>query len=113
MSCRAYACGPTRRSRSARIWERGLADLTIMAAKSRGNRRPPRPDSARFLAAEDGVGLHHLGGDVLETDRYLVDTLTELGAELVRHRGHVHGLDNRPTHAARLEEVEHQQRKHL
>ena len=70
-------------------------------------------EPTRLLAAQQRVRLHHLGRDVLESDRDLVDALAKLSAQFVHHRGHVHRLDDRASLAARLEEVEHEQREHL
>jgi len=66
-------------------------------------------EAARLLPAQHGVDLHHLGRDVLEPDRHLVDGDAELLGELVGHRRHVQGADHGPTHAPDLEQVEHQQ----
>ena len=74
---------------------------------------PADGKAAGLLPAEQRVGLHHLRGDVLEPDRHLIHALAVLGPELVHHRRHVYGLDHGSAHAARLEQVEHQQREYL
>ena len=74
---------------------------------------PAEAKATRLLAAQHGVGLHHLGRHELESDRDLVDLDPELLRQLVGHRGHVQGPHHGSPPAADLEEIEHQQRVDL
>ena len=71
------------------------------------------PKTSGLLTAQHCLGLHHLRGHVLESDRHLEHRGPKLGGELVDHRGHVHRLDHRAAHPSHLEEIEHQQREDL
>ena len=65
--------------------------------------------AAAFLAADQGIGLEHLGGHVLEAHTGLVNRDIVDLPELVEHHGGGERLDDRAAQAAHLEQVIGQQ----
>src|SRR2546425_3814516 len=66
-------------------------------------------EPSALLAAQNGVHLGHLGPDVLEAHRELMDCDAEPFAQLVHHRGHRQRAHHVPLPATLLDQVQHQQ----
>ncbi len=80
---------------------------------SRSGRCMPKPIAARLLAAHHRAGLDHLGADVLEAHRRLVDLHAVALAEPADHRGLVDVVTTGLAQAAMLQQVVHEQAHHL